>query len=638
VVIALAHEPPFALGRLRLLPPTREIIVADGTRTVVEPRVMQVLIALARADGAIVTRVALTASCWDGRIVGEDAINRVISRLRQAGVETGGVFRVETVTRIGYRLIIDGAPVDNCGVAAASPAPAPSPLPVPASAVPPARWRVQWFAATFIAVVFLGIAWWSARAPVPPAVPHLDVRPFTALSPDITLATVAAAREEIVAAFGVTSLVDVTTTPRPAPGPQAWALTGSIGRSGADLRVVVHLTHVTTGTIVWSMAIDRPAADVPRALKQVGANVAEIVVSSLPDAANYRGGNLPDAALALVIQFNQDTTLPVGPYHHATEELRRVVAQVPDFAEGWSMLALSLGYAATASDNPAAAAAARAEGPAVIARALHYHPGDALALMAAAKLVPADDFIARDAAFRDATAAPTSRFAAEHSAYSVFLANVGRAREAISEAKFTYDLDPIAALYATRYAQALAVGGQVTVADTVLARTEYLWPDFAPTLSLRARLALWSGDPSSGAAAARDDPSLSPAVRAAMLGAFAALAMPAQRAAAVAKLAALGREPASNSAFIVSALGALGADGASLDAADRLITAHGALAAEVLFDPTLASARRMPPFAALVERVGLAAYWRQSGHHPDFCIGAVPPAACAGLKLANSSL
>jgi DNA-binding winged helix-turn-helix (wHTH) protein len=104
--IALAGEPDFVLGRLTIAPARRELVRDDGTREVVEHRVMQVLIALARADGAVVTRDELTQSCWDGRIVGEDAINRVISRLRKTadGIGTGS-FRIETVTKIGYRLV-----------------------------------------------------------------------------------------------------------------------------------------------------------------------------------------------------------------------------------------------------------------------------------------------------------------------------------------------------------------------------------------------------------------------------------------------------------------------------------------------------------------------------------------------------
>ncbi len=650
MIIALAHEPPFTLGGLRLLPPTREIVAPDGTRTVVEPRVMQVLIALARADGAIVTRDALIASCWEGRIVGEDAINRVISRLRYAAAETGGVFRVETVTRIGYRLVVDAviaaAPVAAAGAPETDGAASPPPDgPVAASPPSPsgARWRGWRIAAIAVAIaaVFGAVAWRLGGTAAPPTriVPQLDVRAFTPLSPDVSPAVVAAAREEIVAAFGVTSLVDVTTAaPNGAPGPQAWTLTGAIGRSGRDLRFVVHLTHRTTGTIVWSTAIDHPAADVPRALKRVAAEVAEIVVSSLPAAADYRGGTLPDATLALMVQFNQDTTLPVGPYHHAQEELRRVVAQAPDFAEGWSTLALALGYTATASDDPAAIAAARAEGPVVIANALKVRPNDAETLMAAAKLVAPADFAGREAAFRVATAAPTSLFGAEHSAYAVFLVNVGRAGDAVREAKFTYDLDPLAALYAVRYAHALAVAGQVRLAETILARSEYLWPDFAPTLALRTRLALWSGDPGPGVAAARADPQLLPSARAAMLTTFAALATTdAARRAAAATLATLSLDPATNDAFIVSALGALGDPADAVAAAGRLIAAHNALAAEVLFDPTLADARRTPMFAQLAKRIGLTDYWRRSGHAPDFCAGAAPPALCAELRPATSS-
>jgi DNA-binding winged helix-turn-helix (wHTH) protein/tetratricopeptide (TPR) repeat protein len=103
--IDLAHEADFALGRLTVRPSRRELVRDDGASEVLEHRVMQVLIALAKARGGIVTRDELTASCWDGRVVGEDAINRVMSRLRKAAGSIGaGSFGIETVTRIGYRL------------------------------------------------------------------------------------------------------------------------------------------------------------------------------------------------------------------------------------------------------------------------------------------------------------------------------------------------------------------------------------------------------------------------------------------------------------------------------------------------------------------------------------------------------
>jgi DNA-binding winged helix-turn-helix (wHTH) protein/Tfp pilus assembly protein PilF len=104
-VIELARQRPFRLGRVEVRPATRELIGPLG-RAVIEPRVMQVLVALARAGGEILTRDDLTESCWAGRIVGEDALSRVISKLRRAseGVGRDG-WRLETVTKVGYRIL-----------------------------------------------------------------------------------------------------------------------------------------------------------------------------------------------------------------------------------------------------------------------------------------------------------------------------------------------------------------------------------------------------------------------------------------------------------------------------------------------------------------------------------------------------
>jgi DNA-binding winged helix-turn-helix (wHTH) protein/Tfp pilus assembly protein PilF len=106
--IQLAHERPFRLGALEVRPPTREVIGPRG-REVLEPRVMQVLVALARARGEVVGRDDLIASCWEGRVVGEDAISRVISRLRRLteGIGRDG-WTLETVTKVGYRLLPAG--------------------------------------------------------------------------------------------------------------------------------------------------------------------------------------------------------------------------------------------------------------------------------------------------------------------------------------------------------------------------------------------------------------------------------------------------------------------------------------------------------------------------------------------------
>lgn len=102
----LAHEPPFALGSLHVDPPIRQVIFGTERQTL-EPRVMQVLVVLARVEGDVVTRDELVDRCWDGRIVGDDAIHRVISRLRHLAEECGQAFKIETIPRVGYRLLVD---------------------------------------------------------------------------------------------------------------------------------------------------------------------------------------------------------------------------------------------------------------------------------------------------------------------------------------------------------------------------------------------------------------------------------------------------------------------------------------------------------------------------------------------------
>jgi hypothetical protein len=128
--VVLAHAAPFSLGPLAVRPATREV-AGCGFREVLEPRVMQVLVALARAGGEVVGRDDLTLTCWDGRVVSEDAINRVIARLRRLAERCGGAaFAVQLGSqvvsgclegvkaahpRVGVRALVVVPPLDALG-------------------------------------------------------------------------------------------------------------------------------------------------------------------------------------------------------------------------------------------------------------------------------------------------------------------------------------------------------------------------------------------------------------------------------------------------------------------------------------------------------------------------------------------
>jgi adenylate cyclase len=102
--IDLAREADLRLGSALVRPSLSEVALATQTIRL-QPRVMQVLVALARAHGEVVSRDELLASCWGGLAIGDDAISRCIGRLRRLSKEAApGAFTIGTLPRIGYRL------------------------------------------------------------------------------------------------------------------------------------------------------------------------------------------------------------------------------------------------------------------------------------------------------------------------------------------------------------------------------------------------------------------------------------------------------------------------------------------------------------------------------------------------------
>jgi Tol biopolymer transport system component/DNA-binding winged helix-turn-helix (wHTH) protein len=104
IPVDLARESDFTLGALKVCPSRRQVS-GNGMQETVQPRVMQALVALVRAKGAVVSREDLIESCWEGIVVGDDAINRCIAKVRALASFAGPQsFEIETVPRVGYRL------------------------------------------------------------------------------------------------------------------------------------------------------------------------------------------------------------------------------------------------------------------------------------------------------------------------------------------------------------------------------------------------------------------------------------------------------------------------------------------------------------------------------------------------------
>ena len=102
--VDLKREANFDLGLMTVRPSASEIVV-DGAAQRVEPRVMQTLVALVHAGGEVVSRDELVARCWHGAVVSEDAVTRAVGQVRRLSRQAPGSFTLQTIAKIGYRLI-----------------------------------------------------------------------------------------------------------------------------------------------------------------------------------------------------------------------------------------------------------------------------------------------------------------------------------------------------------------------------------------------------------------------------------------------------------------------------------------------------------------------------------------------------
>ena len=106
--IDLAQEADFDLGLLRVRPASCEV-EWNGVSQILQRRVMQVLVVLARAHGSVVSQSELVVRCWRGLSVSDDAIVRCISKLRKlAACYPEAPFAIETIPGVGYRLTSSG--------------------------------------------------------------------------------------------------------------------------------------------------------------------------------------------------------------------------------------------------------------------------------------------------------------------------------------------------------------------------------------------------------------------------------------------------------------------------------------------------------------------------------------------------
>ena len=408
--ITLAREASVKLGALRIEPALRRIAHVDGREEIVEPRVMQVLVALVRAGGGILTRDDLLMSCWHGVVVGEDAIDRVIGRLRRlAGGIGDGQFKLETITKVGYRLVSTDPRAEPRAPAAATTEP-------------------------LLAVL---------------AFDNLcegdDMAWFTDGVSEEVLQTVARGSDLKVIGRGSSFQfrgADKAAAHVGAALKATHVLDGSVRRSGTTVRIAANLIECAGETTLWSDRFDRELSDVFALQDEIATAVAAALKVVFAPAAEAEVVDPEAYILYLKALEIRNRGLDISTLGAVTRLLDEATVLAPKFARAWALHATIQAERLDYDELEQPHAVTRAKVADAAEAALSLDPGLGAAHQALGQLKPTGQFAEREALHRKAlSVAPNDPTVLTNA--SLFFAEVGRIGEAVRYAERAYRLDPM---------------------------------------------------------------------------------------------------------------------------------------------------------------------------------------------------
>jgi DNA-binding winged helix-turn-helix (wHTH) protein/TolB-like protein len=655
--VDLAKEGDFQLGEILIRPSTRQV-ESGGSSETLEPRVMQVLVALARRRGEVVSRDELIEACWEGRVVGDDALHRCTYKIRKLG-EAHTAFRLETIPRVGYRLWVEEAAQPSPAVPAAeAPIPADS-IPAPEEAgsppspnmdgLPPPRPRripiPPWalFAGLAAAAVAISL-FFLVRPPAPAAPPPQRVAffGFAATDEDSALQDIAArATDEAFVNLGIRRIDTIARAEAVAPAGQSrldraaelgarYALSGEVRRDGDNAVFALRIESVESRATLWESTTEGPVAKPLRTAFEASDRAMEVTTCIVTGAYGDPAG--PRNAEALALAASGCSTIWSVGLGRSIPIFREMIERNLGGPDAEAGLAYTLARVVALSP-PAARPGMLAEAREMVSRASQKRP-DSFATAAARANVsiaggvsPAQWIPELEAAMqRTMPASETHWFHMANITLVQAMWASGRLKDAIA------------------YAQS-AQGG--ILRDTTSNRVQYLsllagtdspssggrtWDQMIPeTLRRRPDGFLWENGVAAMALSGKGDleelladPQL-PA-EPYVVTCYRDLAAAMRLTSAAARLAASKKAEACLTPFgslhvvveAASILGDLDAAFAALETPER-VNQVAFIWYPSWFQPRAKALRADPRFLPLMERLGYVDYWRRTGTKPDAC-------------------
>lgn len=459
--INLARAADFAVGRVQVQPSRRQLVL-DGEYRILEPRVMQVLVALAQHHGDVVSRDQLAETCWGGRIVGEDALNRCIAKIRQLGSESGA-FAIETIPRVGYRLNQQGEVRATAG-----------------SSIAVRHWKIAALLLLLLAAAALLLLRRGDGRPAGPsaAVTSVALLPFSAASSDPQAVRLASATHDALvnallqSQYEVSAIDHVSEGQRP---PADFIISGHLDSTSGGFVATIRMEETEDHILVFAHQFQEPrdkADDLP---DLVGGEVASQLGYTARSLMVERQHPSDPAILASLFESSSAGLYGSGAVHDY-QRAAPLAAKYPDSALAQMDLAYDAAFALTEipqDQRGEALAAGRKAADRAVALAPEF--GDSYAPWC---LLHSEQFMAQcERRLRFAmTTDPDSSFAGWFLA-SRILNRTGREAEALELARVSLAHDPYMPAKIGLLLQLLEATGQSGEADGLYRQSGRWWPN-----------------------------------------------------------------------------------------------------------------------------------------------------------------
>jgi DNA-binding winged helix-turn-helix (wHTH) protein/TolB-like protein/Tfp pilus assembly protein PilF len=383
---ATMHDSRVQIGEWWADPATNELGRAHETLRI-EPKTMEVLMALADRAGGIMGREELLSLVWPGVVVGDEALTQSINKLRRAlGDNSRSPIYIETISKRGYRLI---APVRK--PEGAAPAQTAQEIVVPAPLRAPLRNRVRWFALVAgVAFAVLASGAYFYQLPAEPGqganadaiapgdwdtprsgLVTVTVLPFEALGA-VEEQTYLARGFSHDLATGLSGLSGLRLISAAQAGYGAsdvpgvrYVVAGTVQHESETLRVNVRLIDARTGEQLWSERFERQFRDLFSVQDEIIRSLTEKLPGKLSDAERQRLARRHTRSLEAYDHFLRGQALfmvrRTEDNDEARSHFRKAIEFDAEFARAYASLAMT--YAIdfrlrpTAESSPALARA-----------------------------------------------------------------------------------------------------------------------------------------------------------------------------------------------------------------------------------------------------------------------------------------